>query len=355
MDGGMLMYAKLPKKLLIINILEILRKYTDQDHRLSQREIVELLERDYNMVVDRKAVKRNLMNLIEFGYNLEYSESIRTGKNGEEETIYTDWYLERDFSDAELRLLIDSLLFSKHIPYSQCKEMIDKLRGLSNQYFSARVKYIRNLPENMPTNRQLFYTIDVLDEAIEKNRQVAFLYTEIDIDKKPHPRLDNSGAPREYVVNPYQIVATNGRYYLIANYDKYDNVSHYRLDRISEIKMRDELAKPMNKVQGLEHGLNLPTHMAEHIYMFSGPSVRGRFHAGRSIVSEIIDWFGIDTAFSDVSENCVLATVNVNEGAMFYWLLQYGPYVEVLEPESLRKRVAESVQQMYSKYRKVED
>lgn len=110
------MYTKQPKKMIIINILDILKRYTDENHRLSQREIMDILEREYDMKVDRKAVKRNLMNLIDFGYQVEYSESIRQGKNGEEEIIFTDWYLEKDFTDSELRLLIDSLLFSKHIP-----------------------------------------------------------------------------------------------------------------------------------------------------------------------------------------------------------------------------------------------
>ena len=112
------MYTKQPKKLLIMNILDILRRYSDADHRLSQKDIIDILQTEYEMVADRKAIKRNLMNLIDFGYNLEFSESVRRNKDGEEEVIYTDWYLERDFSDAELRLLIDSLLFSKHIPYS---------------------------------------------------------------------------------------------------------------------------------------------------------------------------------------------------------------------------------------------
>ena len=106
------MYTKQPKKMLIMNILDILRKYTDEDHRLSQREIMEILESEYDMKAERKSVKRNLMNLIDWGYNIEYSESVRVNKNGEEEILYTDWYLERDFSDPELRLLIDSLLFS---------------------------------------------------------------------------------------------------------------------------------------------------------------------------------------------------------------------------------------------------
>ena len=113
-----------PKKLIIMNILDILKKYTDEDHRLSQKEIAEILKTEYEMKVDRKAIKRNLMNLIEFGYEIEYSEALRMVKNSkgelEESYILSDFYLVRDFTDSELRLLVDSMLFSKHIPYSQC-------------------------------------------------------------------------------------------------------------------------------------------------------------------------------------------------------------------------------------------
>ena len=65
------MYGKQPKKLLIMNILDILKRYTDEDHRLSQKEIVEILDREYDMKVERKAVKRNLLNLIDYGYHVE--------------------------------------------------------------------------------------------------------------------------------------------------------------------------------------------------------------------------------------------------------------------------------------------
>lgn len=75
------MFAKSPKKLIIMNILDILKRYTDENHRLSQKEIQDILEREYDMTVERKAVKRNLMNLIEFGYNINYSESVRIFKD----------------------------------------------------------------------------------------------------------------------------------------------------------------------------------------------------------------------------------------------------------------------------------
>ena len=129
-----------PKKLLIMNILDILQKYTDADHRISQKDIIDILKNKYNMVADRKAVRRNIMNLMDLGYNIEYKETVRMVPNKvtgelEESYIWSDYYYVSDFSDSELRLLIDSLIFSKHIPYSQRKELIEKLEGLSNIYF----------------------------------------------------------------------------------------------------------------------------------------------------------------------------------------------------------------------------
>lgn len=344
------MYTTPTKKMLILQILDILKKYSDENHRLSGKEIIERLERDYSQKVDRKAVRRNLTNLIESGYNIEYAEKTRITKDGDEETLYTDWYLEREFSDAELRLLIDGLLFSKHIPYSQCKELIEKIKGLSNTYFEAKVKHIRNLPENMPTNKQLLYTIEILDEAMGKGRQVSFTYNEYGTDKKLHPRKNEEGKVREYIINPFQIVATNGRYYLICNSDKYDNVSNYRLDRISDIKILKTPAKPMKEVKGLEKGLNLPKHMAEHIYMFAGDSVTAEFRAKCGIVSEIIDWFGMEAVFSNDNGDTVDVRVRVNEEAMLYWALQYGRYVEILSPEGLRNRVCETAKVIAEKH-----
>ncbi len=235
--------------------------------------------------------------------------------------------------------MIDSLLFSKHIPYSQCKALIEKLEGLSNQYFSSKVKHIRNLPETTPENKQLFYTIEVLDEAISQKKQVALYYNSYDIDKQLHPRTGDDGTPREYIINPYQIVATNGRYYLICNYDKYDNVANYRLDRITDIRLLETPAKPQKKVKGLENGLQLPKHMAEHIYMFSGESAKVDFRAKRYLIDDIIDWFGKKVVFSNPTEDEVTVSVTVNLQAMRLWAMQYALHVRVMRPEELVEKI----------------
>ena len=335
------MYMAQPKKLLIMNILEILQRYTDEDHRLSQREIGAILEREYSIRADRKTIKRNLADLIDAGYDLEYSESIRKNRQGEDEVLLTDWYLNRTFTDSELRLLIDGLLFSKHIPYSQCRDLVQKLEGLSSQYFRSRTGYIRTLPNDQPNNRQLFYTIEILDEAIRKKVQVAFRYLEYRADKRLHLRRDREGQVREYIINPYQMVAVNGRYYLICNYNKYDNISNYRLDRITEIRLLNTPVKDRTKVRGLEQGLNLPQHMAEHIYMLAGESIPVAFRTSKVILNDVMDWFGAISLFNE-TEDTVDAAVTVNREAMICWAMQYGRYVEVLEPTDLREEVKQA-------------
>lgn len=53
---------------------------------------------------------------------------VTISKTGELEESYipSDFYLSREFTDGELRLLIDSLLFSRHIPYSRLREQVKK-------------------------------------------------------------------------------------------------------------------------------------------------------------------------------------------------------------------------------------
>ena len=343
-------YTIPPKKTLILNILDILKKYSDENHRLSAKEIGERLEREYSQKVDRRAIKRNLMNLIDFGYELRFSESTRTSKNGEEETVTSGWYLVREFADSELRLLIDSLLFSKTLPYNQCRSLIEKLKGLSNSYFNAKVGNIRSLPENLPENRQVFYTIDILDEAISSKKEVAFKYLDYDIDKKTHFRCDVDGKPRKYTVSPYQMAATNGRYYLIAYRAVYGELSNFRIDRIDDIHMLESPAMPLEKLPGFEHGLDLPHHMAEHVYMFTGESVHVTFTSERRLVGDIMDWFGRDVRISAANDDTIEVQVKVNETAMFYWALQYGMHVEVKSPQSLRDKIKKAIDKMAEKY-----
>ncbi|MBQ0098046.1 MAG: WYL domain-containing protein [Oscillospiraceae bacterium] len=349
------MNAKQPKKLMIMNILDILKKYTDENHRLSQKEIEDILKKEYNMKTDRKSIKRNLMNLIEFGYEIEYSESCRMVKNpktGEMEESYmlSDFYLVRDFTDGELRLLIDGLLFSKHVPYSQCKELVDKLEGLSNIYFRSRVKHIATMQDNSTDNKQVFFNVEQIDEAISHKKKIAFRYLEYQTDKKMHPKKRYDGS-EIYIVSPYQMAAKEGKYYLICNFDKYNDISNYRIDRMKDIEILDESVKPFETLQGANKmPLDLSKYMKSHVYMYSSDNCKAKLRIVKPMISDIIDMFGKDVSFSNEDENGVTVTVNANAMSIEHFAQSFAPDVVVLEPKHLAEKVKNRLQKAVEKY-----
>ncbi len=344
------MYTIQPKKLIIINILDILNKYSDENHKLTQKQIVDILHTEYNMSVDRKSVKRNLLNLLDFGYDIRHTELIRVNKNGNEETILTDWYIMREFTDAELRLIIDSLLFSRNISHTNKKEIIEKITGLSNKYFKSKVKHVSGVPPHKYGNKEMFYIIEILDEAISSNRQVKFLYNDIGTDKKMHPRRREDGTIREYIINPYQMAAVNGHYYLICNYDKYDGISNYRVDRISNIETISTPIKPIESLKDCKYRFDLPKYMLEHIYMYSGENIVVKFRTNKCILNEIYDWFGYDIRFSEETTDEVTVTATVNLEAMKRWALQYALCIKILSPQSLVEEVIENLRKAVEGY-----
>ena len=331
------MYGTGNKKMLNMLILEILRNYTDEEHSLTQQEIIKLLELNYGMECDRRSVKNNVLSLKELGEDCGFEISMEKGYK----------LLSREFDDAELRILIDSVLFSKSISTRQAKDLIKKIRKLASKYFNAKVSHVCNLPElNRTINKQAMYSMDTINDAIAEKRKISFVYNDIGTDFKLHPRREEP-----YVVNPYQIVANNGRFYLISNYDKYDNVAHFRIDRMTDVRELEEKVKPMKEIPELDGRLDLPRHMAEHIYMFSGPSISIKLSTTADMMSELVDWFGTDFRVLEKDNNRIIVKLNCNEKAMRFWALQYGPYVEVLAPESLRSKIREDIQLMSEKYK----
>lgn len=321
------------KKLYIIQILEILKNYSDIDHPLLQRDIMDLMKKDYNVECERKAIGRNIENLKDLGYEIEYD-------NG--------YYLvERDFEESELRFLVDSILASRYIPVSQAKDLIKKLTDQSNIYFKDKVKHISNIANmDHQESNEMFYSIDILSEAIALKKQVVFYYRKYNLEKK----LVNS-SNEKHLVNPYQIILANGKYYLIGNVDKYDNVTHFRIERIWDIEMESSKRKDPKKVTELKKGLDLPKHMLEHIYMFGGESVAVTLRIENGVIGDIIDWLGTEIEIVQEEDGIhSLVMFKANQNAMKYWAMQFGEKVVVLKPDSLRRQIKDLILNIKDNY-----
>ena len=319
-----------PKKLALLRILQILEQYSDIDHPLKQEDIARYLDRDFGIVIERKAIGRNILLLKDAGYDIL---SDRRGC----------YLVSRELEDSELRLLIDGVLASKHITAKHSKELIEKLCSLSNKYFRSHVKNIWSVNEWSKTDNQaLFYNIEIVDAAIEQGKQIAFCYNKYGADKKLHKTSDHRATP-------YQMILRNQRYYLIACNEKWKNLGHYRLDRITDIRLTDEPATPLRSLPGHESGIDYKEYATSLPYMFTDKPERVEFLADPAIIDQIVDWFG-DNARIEQSGDKLKVSVKVSPMAMEYWAMQYLNFVEILSPISLRSRIAANLEAARGKY-----
>ena len=349
------MPAESGKKIIILYILNILKKYTDINHTMTQQEIADKLRSEYDIEVNRATIKRNLSDLIDCGYDIGFTEVTRSytdKKTGEREenVIYTDLYYEHDFSESELHMLIDGLLFSRSVPYNQRKKLIEKLGDLSSSYFSKRMKHVHSMSADSPQNKALFLNIEVLDEAIAEGKQVEITYGYYGTDLKLHPGLNEDGSVRRQLLNPYQLAASEGRYYLICNNDKYSTVANYRIDRIMEIRKLETPVKPKSRVEGLEDGLKLQEYIYQNVNMFAGKPEKVEFVIPKSAVSLVIDFFGKYVSFHEREDGTVSCSLVVSREAMKHWASQFASIVRVVSPPELVEEIRGEIRRAADNY-----
>jgi len=145
------------------------------------------------------------------------------------------------------------LLSSKYIPYTECESLIKKIETLSGEY----IKSSYALPQNRPGNKGIFDNIKVILRAISNGKKLKFFYIYYGTDQEPRARLKDDDKPRKYVASPYEIIIANGIYYLICSHDYSNEMYHYRLDYMLNVKELKYSRRPVEEINGHSEGLNL--------------------------------------------------------------------------------------------------
>lgn len=322
------------KKLALLRILQILHKYSDLQHPLTQEKIAYYLDSEYGIVIERKAISRNISLLMDADVEIGHC---RDG-----------YYLEtREFEDTELKLLVDSVLCNQNITAKHSADLIEKLCKLSNKYFRSHVKNVYAVKDwNKSDNSALFFNIEMIDMAINEGKQVQYDYNKYGKDKKLH----KSSFQR---ATPYQLILHNQRYYLMGYSEYWGNMIFHRLDRITNIKIYDEPAYPLKKVPGYESGIDYKKISTTMPYLHSDKPERVEMLADAWVIDQVVDWFGKDLAVRETDDpEKIIISLWANPYAMSLWALQYVNYIEVISPEHLRTKIRDYLQTGLDKYSK---
>lgn len=327
----------------ILNILEVLRKHSDSEHTLTQKQIREYIEKETGECLDRETVKRNLRKLLDSElpvYAMKEDPSI------------TGLYYEHDFTDGELRLLINSVLFVDGLSDSFRHEMIGKLEKLSNKYFHSTISKIDMAAYDNIENMDVLVTIENIDYAISEDKQLEFHYCDCSKEGKLYLKTENNEVKR-YVVSPYQIVSQDGHSYLLCYCEAHgEYLSHFRIDRIKDSNvLSDQPRKQLRKLKGFEGGIRLSKYLKEHPNMWAGEPVHITFDCDRKITHDVLYKFGTSVNIEEISETIMRVRVYASEESMFHWALQYlDRQVEIISPESTRIKMLEALENICENY-----
>ncbi len=322
------------KKLSIIYTLEILKEYSDENHLLTQSDIADKIKQIYDMDCERKSIASNIDSLIDIGIDI-----IKIPHKG-------CYIAERTLEPSEISFIVDAVFTSKSINGKQAKDLSVKLSNLLSKYQRKKYNYIFKSDQiNRTDNRELFYNIEIIQEAIENNKKISFQYN------KPYFEKENRKNP--YVVNPYFLIISQGRYYLVCNYDYYNEISNYKIDFIKNIKILDEERKPITNINGCENGLDISKYINEHIYAFGDKTINATLKlTDENAVAYVSEWFG-ENARIYKKDNTIYSDITANEKALIYWCLQYCESVELIKPRETRKNIKNKILKLNEKYHEV--
>lgn len=326
------------QKLKILYLMRILHEQSDEEHPMSAVDLLRELER-YGISAERKSIYKDLDLLSDYGMDIVRTRSPKQG-----------WFLgKREFELPELRLLMDAVQSATFITPKKTKELLSKLnKQMSNHqaremdrqvYIDSRIKC---------TNENIYYTIDTLHKAIAQNKKVLFYYYRREVGKGRTAR--NKGKPFE--ASPYAMVWVNDHYYLVSNLDKWDTLTHFRLDRMRKVEMLDEPRRCFEEVSEYRNNFDAADYVRKCFSMFSGETELVELRCINELLEEVIDRFGEDVKVcKDGPEHFrIRVQANVSIG-LVSWVLQFGTGIEAIAPEKFRKMVMERIDGMVLLYK----
>lgn len=391
----------------VLDILDILKQKTDEQHYISQRKLLEELQERGHDCCD-KTVTNTLKTLLDAvnpmddedgtvpeGFGIEDYRIVVKGLQDKINARDLGWdaeakkklqmrglYYQNDFSYEDVDKLVEAVLFLKNISEEERMYLVKKLQTLVSDYYPFNSAYLSSTTGELNRKLTSVYENSRIDEAIvrenlkliteaikkdERGCKIAFHFYGYTKDKKLECIKNEKGEPKEYVVDPYYIVLYAGKYYVICNTYNYNNASIYRIDLMRDIRLDVRKSSssekrgivyrtPKRKVAGLPTDWNsekASEFLSEHLFMFYGESREIDIKINVHKYTLLHDFFGEQFKFKKhIDDTWDLVTVKCVPKALEKWALQNYEYVEIMD-EKIRENLAVECKKLEERYGKV--
>ena len=318
------------KKSRPLYVANYLKQKSDADHWVTQKEILDYLYQEYEIMPDRKTIKRDIAMLRD-----------EMGMDIEEESYKGYRLLSREFELDDLKILAECVYAAKFISEERSKDLIDVLCDFCSENQAKRLKREIYLCDRIKTSEnKTLRTINTIREAMEpqrwpsefqRGRKITFRYMTHSI-ADVHKVVDKHDG-KLYTVSPYQLVIHDGNYYLIGFADDVESLRTYRIDRMRDVSLLDEKRNMRGEWSTRR---DMKTYIRQTFSMFGGEKKKVEIRFDNSLLDTVIDKFGVGfgAEYSMDGDNHFVVTTNVSVSDQFYaWVCGFGTKAKIVAPE----------------------
>ena len=318
----------------ILYILNILKKYSDEEHILSAVDIQRKVKDIYNVNIDTRTIRRNI-NLLK--YKFEYDISTRDENR---KGYYILKNPDTDFESGEVRAIIDTFSYANYIVPSVSKNIINKCKNMQNIYENEKLKNYRIYAKNTKTdNMEVLKNIEDIVTAISNSNKIEFEYWKYGMKEKIEKLIVSK--PK---VSPYAIIYDNQQFYLIGIKEGNREFFHYRLDRIRNLQeINEQITIKKTKEQVREFA-------ESSVEVFGGKKEEVEAICSNFLLDTIFDQFGKNITIIKNDKETFRLIVDTSTRGFKMWAMRNIDGVEVIKPESLRKEMKNVIEKANKKY-----
>ena len=324
-------------KIKLLKLYELLRTETDEARPLTKTQICQRMA-ELGVPLNPRTIERDVKALGVFGFE------VITYIKDREKYYYVP---EREFSVPELKILMDAVQAASFITEKKTKELIDKIAALGGSFRADLLK--RNMVcfnTRKHSNESILYTVDQIEEAIQKKKKVSFYYFYLDEKKERVYQRKKSGEKTRYYVEPIAMVMNEDNYYLMTYSTRYpDKTTSYRLDRMDQVEVVEdsELSEAaIEKIAGVAE------YTEQAFKMYSGEPEEVTIRFDRTLIGPVIDKFGEDISMAAVDDTTIEAMVAVQVSPTFFgWIAQFSDKMIIKEPITIRKTYMENLMKSF--------
>lgn len=260
----------------LLAILDILRRFGDD---LNKREMQDKLMEEYGISVSRNTFAAKLRTLDHCGYTLrETEDGNRYNFEG------------REFTDAQLRVLIDCLIYNGVVGSETAKKMIAELCDLGSENLRKSCRKFQSLV----TGRK--HSSDIVTENLGLIQHAITASAKITCNYIIHNRMLNhvKKYPKDITVSPFELTLSNGRYILICAVDGENDLTHFYIDKLCDIKLKREPSASSRKILSALGYDNMNQYISSQPVLCGGRIEIFTLKIDNEIIDDFIEDYGSD-------------------------------------------------------------